>query len=363
MRKLTHQDLMDILLGATILGTGGGGSLEAGIERVEKALSQGKEFNLVSIDELAPDDLIGTPYTCGAISPLTEEEIKKYERLPNYEMEYHIMAITNMEKFMNKPIKAVVSTELGGGNTAAAFYAGAMAGKLILDADPAGRSVPGLQHSTYYLKDIPIYPMSVCNKFGEKAIFTHVHDDERAEDLVRALAVVSQNSIAVFDHVHPTSVLKEGLIHGAISYAQRIGAAFRKAKEQGKDYAMAVVEEGRGKFVAKGVVASNDWYTESGFTYGTMEIKSGSDVYRIWYQNENIIMWKNGEYHATVPDLICLINNDEKMPQLNPYAKEGSSVSIIVLPAPKEWTTKRGLEVFGPKSFGHDVEYKPFCED
>lgn len=361
MRKLNHQELMDILLGATILGTGGGGSLEGGINKIEHALKLGKEFNLVSIDELGAEDVVGTPYSCGAISPLTEEEIKKYERLPNYEMEYHIKSITNMEKFLGRPMKAVVSTELGGGNTASAFYAGAMAGKAILDADPAGRSVPGLQHSTYYLKGVPIYPMSLCNKFGESAIITNVFDDERAEDLVRAMAVVSQNTMAVCDHVHPASVLKNALIHGAISYAQRVGKAFRMAKEQGQSYAKAVVDETGGRFIADGVVKRNDWGTEGGYTIGTMEIESGADVYRIWYQNENIIMWKNDAYFVTVPDLICVFNNEEKMPQLNPFAREGCLVSIVVLPAAKEWTTQRGLEVFGPKSFGYDVEYLPFC--
>lgn len=361
MRKLNHQELIDILVGATIFGTGGGGSLENGIRKVEYALDMGKEFNLISIDELLPDDMIGTPYSCGAISPLTEEEIKKYQRLPDFEMEYHIMSITNMEKYLGKPMKAVVSTELGGGNTASAFYAGAMAGKTILDADPAGRSVPALQHSTYYLHNVPICPMSLCNKFGESLIVTHVYDDERAEDLVRALAVASQNTMAVCDHVHPASSLKEALILGAISRAEHVGKAFRMAKEQGENYAKAVVDEAGGRYVADGVILKNEWYTEGGYTVGTMEIKSNEDIYRIWYKNENIIMWKNEKYFVTVPDLICVFNNEEKMPQLNPYAKKGCPVSIIVLPAAKEWTTQRGIDVFGPKSFGYDVEYLPFC--
>lgn len=362
MRTLNRQELIDILVGATILGTGGGGSLESGIKRIDHALEAGKEFNLIKIDELSPDDLIGTPYSCGAISPLTEEEIKKYERLPNYEMEYHIMSITNMEEYLREPIKAVVSTELGGGNTAAAFYAGAMADKPILDADPAGRSVPKLQHSTYYLHDVPIYPMSLCNKFGESLIVRSVFDSARAEDLVRALAVESQNTIAVCDHVHPASVLKDALILDAITYSERVGKAFRLAKEKGEDYAQAVVDEVGGRFVATGEITKNDWYTEAGFTFGTMEIRAGEDLYRIWYQNENIIMWKNDEYYVTVPDLICLFNNEEEMPQLNPFAEVGTSVSIVVLPADPEWASPRGLEVFGPKSFGYDVEYVPYCE-
>ena len=58
MRKLNYQELVDIFVGATILGTGGGGSLEAGIQKVEYALNLGKEFNLVTIDEVSSDDLI-----------------------------------------------------------------------------------------------------------------------------------------------------------------------------------------------------------------------------------------------------------------------------------------------------------------
>ena len=84
MRSLSRENLVDILYGAAILVTGGGGSLEGGIGKIDIALSKGKEFNLVSFDELSPDDMIGTPYSCGAISPITEEERKKYERLPNY---------------------------------------------------------------------------------------------------------------------------------------------------------------------------------------------------------------------------------------------------------------------------------------
>lgn len=33
----------------------------------------------------------------------------------------------------------------------------------------------------------------------------------------------------------------------------------------------------------------------------------------------------------------------------------------LALPAPAVWTTPRGLEVFGPRSFGFEVDYKPFC--
>ncbi|QAT61751.1 DUF917 domain-containing protein [Acidilutibacter cellobiosedens] len=364
MIKLTRQDLIDILYGATILGTGGGGSLSDGIKKIDEALDLNKEFILVDFDELEDDDLIATPYSCGAISPLTEEEIKKYEGLPVTEEASHVIALREMEKYLGKEVKAVISTELGGGNTATAFYSGAMAGKYIVDADPAGRSVPELQHSTYYLNNVSIHPMSLVNKFGESVIITNVVNDFRAESLVRALAVVSQNSIAVVDHVEPTKTLKKAVIRGAITNALKIGRAYRTAKENNEDISEKIADSGKGKVIFKGCIFSNDWDTLEGFTVGTLTIKGSgeynNDEFKVWYKNENIITWRNGKYDAVVPDLICIFNEDEKEPLLNPYGKEGMKVSVIVLPAPKEWTTEKGLKTFGPRHFGHDIDWKPY---
>ena len=365
MKRLTHQELIDIVNGAAIYGTGGGGSLTVGLQLMDEAVEAGYEFKLVDFDELADDDLIGTPYSCGAISPLTEEERKKYARLPDYEKEHYNMALEQMERFMGKPVKACISTELGGGNTAKAMYVAATTGKFIMDADPAGRSVPALQHSTYCIHGVPMCPISVMNRFGEGAIITHVFDDERAEDLVRALAVVSQNTVAVVDHVNTAEVLKNAVIRGAISHSEAIGKAFLTAKEKGEDFVSAVIEAGKGKPMFNGVVTKSSFETRDGFTFGDTVI-AGTGEYEghtlhIWYQNENIISWLDDKFFVTVPDLICVFDLDEKMPQLNPYAREGENVSVICLPAPAEWTTQRGLEVFGPRSFGYDVDYVPFC--
>ena len=365
MRTLTRENLVDILYGCAILGTGGGGSLEEGIELIDEALAKGKQFRLATFDDLADGDIIGTPYGCGAISPLTEEEKRKYARLPEASENFYVLCMKQLEKYLGRELTAVVSTELGGHNTATALYCGAMGDKLILDADPAGRSVPGLQHSTYYLHGVPMCPMSVMNRFGEGAVFTNVFDDERGEDMVRALAVVSQNIIAVMDHVNTAKVLKDAIIQGAITQAEIIGHAFLTAKSAGGDFVSAVTAAGNGKSMFQGVVTRSAYETRDGYTFGDTEIRGTGDfeghTLKIWYQNENIISWLDGKFYVTVPDLICVFDLDEKMPQLNPYAREGENVAVIALPAPAAWTTQRGLEVFGPRSFGYDVDYTPFC--
>ena len=45
MRRLDYQEVSDILTGCTILGTGGGGSLQSGLAAVEKEFGEGKELN------------------------------------------------------------------------------------------------------------------------------------------------------------------------------------------------------------------------------------------------------------------------------------------------------------------------------
>ncbi|MCC8059905.1 MAG: DUF917 domain-containing protein [Clostridiales bacterium] len=366
MRNLERQELYDIVYGAAIYGTGGGGSFRVGLQLIDDSLAQGKVFRMADFDELDDADMIGTPYSCGAISPIGEEDKKKYARLPDFEKEHYNMALEQMERFLGKPVKACISTELGGGNTAKAMYVAATAGKYIMDADAAGRSVPALQHSTYCIYHVPIYPISVMNQFGEGAVFTRVCDDERAEDLVRALAMASQNHIAVVDHINTAAVLKNAVIRGALSQAEKVGRAYRLAVAAGKDYAREAAAAGGGCMVFRGVVESNDWGTVGGYTVGTRIVSGTGDyvghVLKIWYQNENIIAWLDDIPWITAPDLICLFDEEETVPLLNPYGDAGRSVSVICLPAPAAWVTPRGLELFSPRFFGFDVDYRPFFD-
>ena len=82
MKMLSRQDLTDILYGCAILGTGGGGELDEGLQYIDSALAQGKEFRLVSVDDVPAGSKVCTPYLLGAISALPEHEEKQYARLP-----------------------------------------------------------------------------------------------------------------------------------------------------------------------------------------------------------------------------------------------------------------------------------------
>ena len=363
MKKLKRQDLYDILYGCTILGTGGGGDLKKGLSLIDRALDGGKEFNLINLEELPDDALIVCPYMCGSISPLSEEEEKKYTDLPRIKEEVVLRAYKVMEEYIGKKFYGVISTELGGENTALAFYVAALSGNYIIDADPAGRSVPELQHSTFFINRLPINPMAIANEFGDVVIVKDVVDDFRAETLVRSMAVVSKNSVGVVDHLASGKELKKAVIAGAISYALKIGRAYRKAKEENSDLALEIAKAGSGYILFRGRVKDFQWEDKGGFTVGNIYIGGEGDYfgseYKIWFKNENIIAWRGQKIDVTVPDLICMICDDNKEPLTNPNYEVGMKVSVIGLPAPKEWRTDEGLKVFGPRHFGYDIEYIP----
>ncbi len=361
MTSLSRQDLMDILAGCTILGTGGGGDLSEGISLIDKALSLGKRFDLVALADVPDEAVICTPYMLGAISALPPEQEAAYARLPRIDEEPILLAYGRMQEALGVEFYGAVPCEMGGSNTAIAFFAAAMSGHKIIDADPAGRAVPEITHSTYYLNDLPAAPIMLANEFGEVMRLDHIADDLRAETIVRALSVVSRNDIAAIDHALPAAQLRGTIIPGTITKALKLGRAHRQALENGADASEAIARTGEGRVVFRGQITDCDWRTEAGFTLGSILMSGrGADAgvdYKITLKNENMAAWRNGEVHATVPDLICLIDTKTGQPITNPDYQSGQSVAVVILPAPDAFRSERGLATFGPSYAGVDAPF------
>ncbi|MDR1134403.1 MAG: DUF917 domain-containing protein [Synergistaceae bacterium] len=361
MKILDKTDVHDMLYGCTIMGCGGGGPLERGLRLADKALLAGKTFKLADYDDIPDEDYLATPYYCGSISPETEDERKKYERLAVKHEEPTVEATRRLERFLGVGIKGFVSTELGGGNTAIPLYLAAISDRYVIDGDAAGRAVPDLQMSLYFVNGLPITPMSLVNAFGDAAVLTEVVDDFRAEALARALAVASKNTIAIVDHPAKASEIKKTIIRGALSHAMRVGRAWREALDAGKSAAESVAVVGGGRTMFKGELKSFEWNTVDGFTVGEMKIvNSAGDELKIWFKNEHIVSWLNGAQYVCAPDLICLLEAGTGKPLTNPNYEKGMKIDAVALPAPEGWTTKRGLEVLSPVSFGFDFEWRSF---
>ncbi|SHJ24639.1 hypothetical protein SAMN02745751_02072 [Dethiosulfatibacter aminovorans DSM 17477] len=355
MKKLAYQETVDILVGCTILGTGGGGSLAEGLDAVKKAFGEGCEFNMIDFDEIKDDAYYVNPYFCGSISPDEEEEEE------HKELEY---AIRSLEEYMDVEFDGVVSIEYGGGNTGQAMAAGARAGKFIVDADAAGRAVPELQFSTYFVTGRPIYPFSVATKHKDTVIFTKVASDARAEVLSRMMAVATDNTVGMADHPIIGKDLKTSVIPNALSYAGKVGRIQREALEKGLNPIAELTDKCEGTLLFEGIVTEKDteWNIQDGFTVGSIGIKGcesfENSAFKVWYKNENMVAWRDGEVALTCPDLICVVNGETGYPITNPNCNPGNKVAVLGFKAHDFWKTEKGLSILNPRFFGFDIDVK-----
>jgi len=358
MTELTRQNLEDILLGAVILGAGGGGDIREGMALIDHCLTAGKTFDLISVDDVPDEALICTPYLLGAISAAPPEDDRLYAGLTLTDRHPMLQAYAEFQDHLGQEFYGTTACELGGSNTAAAFFPAAMNGHRIIDADPAWRAVPEITHSTYYLAGLPAAPIYAVNQFGESFLIDKVKDDQRAETLVRALSQVSRNDIAAIDHVLPMRDLRDVLIPGTITKAMKLGEVWRESIATSVNPAAAVAAAGKGAVVFEGVVDQVTYKTDQGFTVGQIDIAAPSgETMRVSVKNENMACWRDGAVYATVPDLICLFDQDSGAPIANPDCHAKQAIAVVILPAPKQFLTEKGLSIFGPNYAGIDATF------
>ena len=358
-RVLSAQDLQDILLGAAVLGTGGGGEIAEGQDLIDTALAAGKTFTLVALADVPDEAVICTPYLLGALSDETPSQNPDLAGLPLATEGPLLMAYDRFQRHLGVSFHGVVPCELGGSNTAAAFFCAAMRGHVIVDADPSGRAVPEIQHTTYYLAGLTPGDLVMANPFGESFFYENVPDDRRAEQVARALSVASGNTIAAIDHALPMRTLRNALIPGTITLSLGLGQKLRQANATGADPAQVIAKAANGSVLFRGTVTQATWRTEGGFTLGEIEVSDQGRVLRITYKNENMATWLDGAVVATIPDLICVIDLQTCLPVTNPNATPGATVAVVVLPAPSPFTTPAGLDLFGPAYAGVEGPFRP----
>lgn len=361
MRKLDLQELKDIMTGCSILSTGGGGSMEEGLSVVEAQWKAGKEFKMLEFNEIEDERYYANPYYCGSM--VVDSDIDESV----FDGSDIALSLEALEGYMNVDFHGVVSIEYGAGNTGEVMAIAARTGKYIVDADAAGRAVPELQFSTYYITQQPITPFAVGTIYGDMVIIPKVKKDARAEALTRFMAVATHGAVGMTDHPIKGSDLKMSVIPGALTKAQRVGQAQREALEAGKNPIEAILEVANGKLLFTGsVTKETGWENKDGFTLGDIYIQglgnySGHNG-RVWYKNENMMFWIDDTVHLTCPDLICVVDRKTANPITNPSCEEGMEVCVLGFPCHDLWKTERGLEILNPRFFGFDHDCV-FLED
>jgi DUF917 family protein len=366
----TETDVRDFVRGCTLLGTGGGGLEENGLQSLLSELKAGKEISWVDVDDVPDNATTACPFLMGSIAPHTSELIKEMDsygmndKTSLYtEKERIANSIDELQKYLGKKVDFVVPLELGGASTPGCIAAGLVHGIPAVDGDYTGRAIPEIPQTTPYLKNLQLWPLAVVDEFGDVSIIKGAMNYRVVEKLGKKISEVAYGLTGDTGFVFTGRQTKEVILKGTLTRCLKLGRLIREANEQKKDPVEAVVSELGAWTLITGKLTGKDTEDKQGYYWGYHTITGSGEfegqAVKIWFKNENHICWKNEKVIVTSPDSIVVIDKNTGMPCTNPNLKIGMEVAAIGIKAIDVFRSEKGIGILGPRYFGFDLDYIP----
>ncbi|MCX5907512.1 MAG: DUF917 domain-containing protein [Deltaproteobacteria bacterium] len=364
-RRLSYQDMQDLITGAIVLGCGGGGDPAMAQAMVDEVFSNGKEFSLLDPKELRAEDwvcILG--HVGGGVDPHEREMVKDLPRIWPHPI---LIAEEELAKYLQVEFRAYLPSEIGAGNTVTPLYVAALRGKSVIDGDAAGgRAKPELIISTTHLLGIPVPPIALANYYGDSLIVKNSSSDDRVEKICRYLSRVSGGRVAAARCPSQGKQILPAIYPYSISLAIQAGKTIREEKERAVE-TLTKVLKGSKRFA--GQVESFSREERDGFMWGEILFKGSGEFsgerFKIWYKNENLVAWKNNQLDITCPDAIIILDarTGNGLYNWGDHFFPGREVAVLGIPAAPIWNCAQGWETFGPSHFGFDFSPKQIQAD
>ncbi len=362
-------DAHDLVVGLTLLGTGGGGRPELGEAYLQDAIEKVGEIQVSDVSSIPDDAWFCSTFGMGSTAPRSGST--PYPAYGPQVVEWPMIeALEELERYTGLKISGIVAFETGAGNTTGPLHAATRLGLIFPDGDCAGRAVPESAQSTPALQGKPYCPAVMVDPWGNVIIMKKTVNLDVAERFGKALSIVTK----LPDIFVPCNYagflltgaeLKQWIVPGTVSRSLRIGRAIREARTNREDPVAAAASALEGWVLFRGSVSSKDWESREGYMYGTASIEgtgeqSGHSL-KIWYKNETHIAWLDDQPLVTSPDLICVLRSDDGQPLTNTILEPGMPVAVLGAAAPW-YRTAEGLAATGPRHYGFDFDYRPIEE-
>lgn len=353
MRTLDIDDIDDLALGATLLGTGGGGDPYIAKLMVKQAIADHGPVTIVDPSELPPDGLVLTAAVIGAPTVILEKIPAGTE---------FIGAVRAMARYLGKEPVALMPIEVGGMNTLIPLSIAGELGLPVIDADSMRRAFPQIEMTVFTLAGIKAAPLSIADEKGNLCVF-EATTNQLAETLARGAVISLGLANAITCYPLTVEQINRHGIHGSMSYCTELGQRLAAVQRGERDAFARFLEFSRARLVFSGKVVDIDRRTTEGFARGTVVLEHVTEpnrVMRIEIQNENLVAFEGDRAVITVPDLICCLDHETAMPITTETLSYGQRLDVIGLPCAPEWHQPGMLDVVGPRAFGYDIDYVPF---
>lgn len=367
----TAEDVHDLVDGLTLLGTGGGGRPEQGLECLLPHVQGGRTVRWVAPGAIPDDAWVCSAFGMGSIAPTAPLSVEERRAL-GYPAQWTVAkpmvrAVQELETYTGKKVAAILPFELGAGNTASPMDAAIRLGAAIVDGDCAGRAIPELCQTSAAIAGIPFAPGAIADAWGNVLLVKETASELLTERIGKLVSIATKVPDMTAQCAHAGFLmqgkdLRRIAVPGGITRALAVGRAIRAARARGADPATAAAAALGGWVLFRGRVARKEWESRDGYMYGTTTVEGeGADAghtLRVWFKNENHVTWRDGTPWALSPDLIMTIGADGT-PYTNTLLPEGARIGVVGAVADARLRTPAALALLGPRHYGYDLPYTP----
>jgi len=357
--KVHAEDLEDISLGAVFLATGGGGDPYVPRLVTERALTEHGPVELIDPADLDDD---ATVVTIGGVGAPTAS----LELLPSLDDAERTLAA--FEEAFGRPVDALVSFEIGGGNSLIPIMAAAGRGLPVIDGDGMGRALPEAQMMTYPISGVCPTPAVAMDYRGEVRLFDmpSIFDYEAA---IRDFALTNGGMVTAAEHPMTGRQLKASVVAGTVTFSQRLGRLLREQRGNARAIEPsleALFDDsiyGELRHIHTGKVVDTERSIQGGFDVGSVRVETfeedGSPPLVLTIKNEFLVARRGGRVLASVPDLITVLDYETSAPINAERLRYGQRVSVYAIGCPAYYRSEAALAVVSPRAFGFDFDYVP----
>lgn len=360
-----RQDLQDILFGAVLLGSGGGGSIENGKQLIKKFAPHPQ---VEYIEPANVEKFKYMPVLAGLGSPDAFEK-HDFSRSPKIVFEA-------LEQAKQRSFSYTVPVETGAIAHLTAMLVAVQKGIAVVDGDGGGRAFPSLAMASFAESKagsnktaVPISPVVIATEReveqGGTEVQFNQNDPADVDDLGRAVISTQEfeDVAAIACFAMDGETMQKTIVPNTLTRARNVGRLIREAVQNKKNPVADVLSYLDGYKLFQGKITDIKEKTQGGFDFGTVVITSatGKKAY-VLNQNENLVAWSDQEDRplAIAPDLICYMGTDGQTLS-NADIRKDQDVTLIGVKAPQQLRTPYFINVFGKalKNLGYYGSYVP----
>jgi hypothetical protein len=343
VRQVTVEDIDDLVLGASVLGSGGGGDWYLPRQMLLHAVERFGPVPLVDAHDLDASAPVLPVMGAGTPSALVEmffgdSEGSRLRGLVESALPAGAGRCVAVLPIQPAPVNVVIP-----------LVVAAQLGLPCVDADTMMRCFPAVEMTLLALAGLRPSPLVAVDSRGAAAVLD-APDNATVSALLRSclphmglVALVSTYRVTAGDCARLAALR-------GLTRCLEIGAALRTGGPA------ALAEFGAVELFT-GVVTELLHRTTGGFPRGvlTCEAEDGQ-MLRVDFQNENLVVGIDGKVAVTVPDLISLVDSETGAVLQTVDVVPGQRLQVLAMPVGERWHTPDGLALVGPRAFGLDVD-------